>query len=73
MKHLVRLFAIVCLFCVALVAEAQLNGTYWAPNGKFLKFDENGKYEYQSIITEEHNVVLWADTLTCGDYQILGK
>lgn len=73
MTHLVRLFAIVCLFCVALVAEAQLNGTYWAPNGKFLKFDENGKYEYQSIITEEHNVVLWADTLTCGDYQILGK
>ena len=33
MKHLVKLLAIVCLFCVALVAKAQLNGTYWAPNG----------------------------------------
>lgn len=73
MKHLVKLLAIVCLFCVALVAKAQLNGTYWAPDGKCLKFYENGRYEYLSIITEEHNVVLWADTLTCGDYQVLGK
>lgn len=73
MKEVTKLLVMTVMLCATCLASAQLNGTYWAPSGKCFKFYDNNRYEYLSIITDHKGVVIWADTLTRGNYQILGK